>query len=90
MTTRDTHDIEEYENEKKLEEASMNIQISTVMNMLAESEPSLFNNSKAVAFTPTVSHYSLSEEELDGMVTTANQVPLPNQALEDAWWQAIR
>lgn len=52
MTSRDTHDIEEYEKEKKLERTktrSINIQPGLLIKLLAESEPCLFVNNSPKA-----------------------------------------
>lgn len=48
MTSRDTHDIEEYEKEKK----TTNIQPSLLIKLMAESEPCLFSNKSPVAVVP--------------------------------------
>jgi len=48
MTSRDTHDIEEYEREKK----TTNIQPSLLIKLMAESEPCLFSNKSPVAVVP--------------------------------------
>lgn len=49
MTSRDTSDIEEYENEVK---ASINVQPKMLVGLMVESEPSLFSTSLKVAVTP--------------------------------------
>lgn len=49
MTSRDTHDILAYEAEQK----SHNIQPSTLVMALVESEPGLFNNENLVPVIPT-------------------------------------
>jgi len=48
MTSRDTHDIEEYEREKK----TTNVQPSLLIKLMAESEPCLFSNKSPVAVVP--------------------------------------
>jgi hypothetical protein len=47
MTNRDTHDILAYEEEKKQLENGINIQISTLVKAMIESEKCLFHNSDA-------------------------------------------
>jgi len=48
MTSRDTHDIEEYEKETK----TTNVQPSLLIKLMAESEPCLFSNKSSVAVVP--------------------------------------
>lgn len=49
MTSRDTHDIEEYEREKK---TGTNIQPGMLIKLMAESEPCLFANKSPLAVIP--------------------------------------
>lgn len=48
MTSRDTHDIKEYEKEQK----SINVQPALLIQLLMLSEPCLFMNKNPVAVTP--------------------------------------
>jgi len=48
MTSRDTHDMKEYEREKK----TTNVQPSLLIKLMAESEPCLFSNKSPVAVVP--------------------------------------
>jgi len=54
MTSRDTHDIEEYEREKK----TTNVQPALLIKLMVESEPCLFANKS----TPAIVPYSLPPE----------------------------
>lgn len=53
MTSRDTHDIEKYEEEirQNAEVLSHNVQIGHVAGMIVESEPELFGRSAAKLMT---------------------------------------
>jgi len=50
VTSRDTHDIEEYEREKKA--TGTNIQPGMLIKLMAESEPCLFANKSPLAVIP--------------------------------------
>jgi len=50
MTSRDTHDIDEYEREKKA--TGTNVQPGLLIKLMAESEPCLFSNKSPVAVVP--------------------------------------
>lgn len=49
MTSRDTHDIEEFEKEQKV---SINVQPKMLVGLMMESEPSLFSPNSKVAIEP--------------------------------------
>jgi len=48
MTSRDTHDIEEYQREQK----TINVQPGLMVKLMMESEPCLFANKSQLAVTP--------------------------------------
>jgi len=69
MTSRDTHDIEEYEREKKAA-AGTNIQPGLLMKLMAESEPCLFSNKSKPAVKP-YEHSSMLLRVRDQMMDIA-------------------
>jgi len=55
MTSRDTHDIEEYEREQKTtnrEQKTTNVQPALMVKLMMESEPCLFANKSQPAVIP--------------------------------------
>lgn len=50
MTSRDTYDIEQHEKELKIQ--SINVQPGLLVNLMIESEPSLFNPNSKPAVKP--------------------------------------